>query len=86
MRAGCYFSPKSKFQEVSNFVLPYMFLARSFDACNGYVFVSSLQSMYVYKKKGWQKSLKWPSLKMAAKILNFLELSKKHTYLGFNCI
>ena len=37
-------------------------------------------------KIGQQKSSKWPSFKTATTMLKYIELSEKHTYLGFNCI
>ena len=40
----------------------------------------------MYTILGWQKSSKWPPFKMVAKLLTYIELSDKHTYLGLNYI
>ena len=69
-------SPESRIQ---NFDLPYMIFA-----CFGrYMSVVYSQGGCIKNKA---KSSKWPPFKMAPKILKYMELSDKHTYLELNYI
>ena len=78
-------SPESKFKEVTNFGLSCMILARSFDTFWGR-YMLEVFSQGGCKQVGRQILHKWPPFKMAAKILNYIKLREKLTYLGFNCI
>ena len=76
--------PESKFQEVSKFWFTLHELGQKFfDACLRYMFVV-YSSGGCIKNLARKKSSKWPPFKMATTILNYIELSEKHTYLGFN--